>query len=129
MRSRVEYSRYTRAQRDVEEGFVVYGDLIYQPKGLPVSFTGRVAYFDTETYNARIYAYENDVLYAYSFPAYFYRGTRWYAVIRYRAFKNMDIWVRFAQSYFSDRTLIGSGLDEIQGRTRTEVKVQMRLKF
>lgn len=129
LRSRVEYSRYRRAQRDLEEGFVVYGDLIYNPKGLPVSFTGRVAYFDTDTYNARIYAYENDVLYAYSIPAYFYRGTRWYAVVRYNAFKNLDIWVRFAQSYFSNRTTVGSGMEEIQGRTRTEVKVQLRLKF
>ncbi|MFT5054540.1 MAG: hypothetical protein ACI97X_001566 [Oceanospirillaceae bacterium] len=62
-------------------------------------------------------------------PAYYYRGMRWYAMIRYRAFRNMDVWVRFAQSYFSDREIIGSGLDEIQGRQRTEVKVQVRLKF
>ena len=129
LRSRVEYSRYRRADRPVEQGFMAYQDLIWKPKSFPVSFSGRLAFFDTDSYNARMYAYENDVLYAYSIPAYYYRGMRWYAMIRYRAFRNMDVWVRFAQSYFSDREIIGSGLNEIQGRQRTEVKVQVRLKF
>lgn len=129
IRSRVEYARYRRADRPVEQGIMMYQDLIWKPKSFPVSFSGRLAYFDTDSYNARMYAYENDVLYAYSIPAYYYRGMRWYAMIRYRAFRNMDVWVRFAQSYFSDREIIGSGLEEIQGRQRTEVKVQVRLKF
>jgi len=46
--------------------------LIFKPLSFPVSFSTRLACFDTESYNARIYANENDILYAYSFPVYYW---------------------------------------------------------
>lgn len=129
LRSRVEYSRYKRGDRDVEQGFLVYQDFIYNPLDFPLSFSARLAYFDTETYNARIYAYENDVLYAYSFPAYYYRGMKAYLTLRYNIYKNIDAWFRVANLFYSNRDQIGSGLESIDGKSRTDIKVQLRFKF
>jgi hypothetical protein len=41
----------------------------------------------------------------------------------------MTIEGRIAQTYFSNQDSFGSGLDEIFGNKRTEVKVQIRYSF
>lgn len=129
LRSRVEYARYKRGEQKVEQGYMMYQDVIYSPLNFPLSFSARLSYFDTETYNARIYAFENDVLYAYSFPAYFYRGVRTYLTIRYRVYKGIDAWFRVANTFYSNRDHVGSGLEETPSNHRTDIKVQVRFKF
>jgi hypothetical protein len=129
LRSRVEYSRYRRGERDAEQGFMMYQDIIYNPKNFPLSFSTRLAYFDTETFNSRIFAFENDVLYAYSFPSYYYRGVRAYLTLRYRIYKGIDAWFRVANTFYSNRDNVGSGLEETPSNHRTDIKVQLRFKF
>ena len=129
LRSRVEYSRYKRGDREVEQGFMVYQDFIFKPLSFPLSFNARLAYFDTESYNARIYAYESDVLYAYSFPAYYYRGMKAYLNVRYNIGRNVSMWFRVANLFYSNRDNVGSGLEQTPNNHRTDIKVQLRLKF
>lgn len=129
LRSRVEYSRYRRGSQDVEQGYMVYTDVIFNPLSFPLSFSARIAYFDTDSYNARIYVYENDVQYAYSFPAYYYQGTKAYLTIRYNVYRNIDLWVRVANLFYSNRDHVGSGLEETPSNHRTDLKVQLRFKF
>ncbi len=127
--NRVEYSRYKRGNQEVEQGFMIYQDFHFKPLGFPVSFSARLAYFDTESYNARIYVYESDVLYAYSFPAYYYRGMKTYITLRYNIYKNIDAWFRVANVFYSNRDFVGSGLEQTPSNHRTDIKVQLRFKF
>ena len=129
LKSRVEVSEYVLGENDPEKGFLVYQDVSYKMTALPLTFSFRFAMFETDTYNARMYVYETDVLYAFSIPAYYYRGTRMYIMARVKLFKRMDIWLRYAQTYYDDRSVISSGLPEIQGNTKSEVKAQLRIKF
>ena len=129
LKSRIEYSRYKRGDQAVEQGFMIYQDFNFKPLSFPLSITARLAYFDTETYNSRIYVYESDVLYAYSFPAYYYRGMKAYLVLRYDIHRNIDAWVRVSNLFYSNRDQIGSGLEAINGKSRTDIKVQVRFKF
>ncbi len=129
LKNRVEYRTYKRGDSPQENGYLVYQDITYKPLSSPMSFTFRYALFETDSYNARIYAYESNVLYAYSIPAYFNRGTRTQLTLRYRVRKGIDIWLRWAQWHYNDVESIGSGLDEITGNNKTEVKVQVRFKF
>ncbi|MCF8464323.1 MAG: helix-hairpin-helix domain-containing protein [Flavobacteriales bacterium] len=129
LKSRIEYSRYRRGDQEVEQGFMIYQDFNFRPLSFPLSFSARLAYFDTETYNSRIYVYESDVLYAYSFPAYYYRGMKAYLVLRYNIHKNIDAWVRVANLFYSNRDEIGSGLETVNGKSRTDIKVQLRFSF
>jgi hypothetical protein len=91
--------------------------------------TARFAIFDTDGYNSRIYAYENDVLYSFSIPAYYSQGTRFYIIGKYSIGKKVDLWLRYAQTYFTNTTSIGSGLDLINGPTRSDIRAQIRLRF
>ncbi|MBQ2351782.1 MAG: hypothetical protein II394_06180, partial [Bacteroidales bacterium] len=128
LKSRIEVSRYHRPD-STSWGFLVCEDIQYKPAKLPLTFTARIALFDTQDYNSRIYAYEQDVLYAFTVPMFYGRGTRLALVVKYDVTDNIDLWFRIANSYYADKTVLGSGLDEIQGPNRTEVKLQFRLKF
>ncbi len=107
----------------------MYQDIIYQFTKIPLKIIGRLAIFDTDGYQARIYAYENDVLYAFSIPGYFYKGKRYYLLMKYSLNKHTDMWFRISQWYYTNKDVISSGLNEIQGHTKTEVKFQIRYKF
>jgi hypothetical protein len=116
-------------------GFMLYQDIIYKPANIPWSFSARYALFDTDDFASRIYAYENDLLYTFSVPAYFYRGSRTYLNMRYKGIRNLTLEARIAQTYLAGQTAnvdfasFGSGREEIDGRTRTEVKFQLKFKF
>jgi len=129
LKSRIELSNYTLGDNDPEKGYLVYQDINYQFSKIPMRVSLRYAIFDTDTYNARIYAYENDVLYAFSIPAYYSKGIRTYAVLKYKLTKNIDMWLRYAITKYSNTNVISSGLNEIQGDTKSEVKVQFKFKF
>lgn len=129
LKSRVEFTRYNIGDGQNEDGLLIYQDIRFKKLSFPLSLTLRYALFDTDSYNSRIYAYENDVLYAFSIPAYNGRGTRFYVTTKYRIKRGIDLWVRFAQTYYTERTSIGTGRDEINGNTRSEIKAQLRLKF
>ena len=89
----------------------------------------RLQYFETDGYNSRIYAYESDVLYSYSIPAFFDKGFRYYLNLNYDLTKKLSCWVRFAQTIYRNRNTVGSGLDEIQGNRKSEMRFQVRWIF
>lgn len=129
LKNRVEYRTYKRGDNPQENGYLVYQDIAYKPLSSSFSFTFRYALFQTDSYDARIYAYESNVLYAYSIPAYYNRGTRTQLTVRYRIKKGIDVWLRWAQWHYNDVDVIGSGLDEISGNNKTEVKAMVRFVF
>lgn len=128
LKSRVELASYS-FNDNKEWGYMVYQDVQYKPQNLPFVFTGRFAVFKTDTWNTRIYAYEPDVLYAFSVPAYYSNGTRLAFVVKYSIIEHLDFWFRIANTYFHDKDNLGSGLDMIEGKNRTDIKLQIRYKF
>lgn len=128
LKNRVELVWYQQGNKK-QQGFLIYQDIQYRNFKSPWVLTMRYAIFDTDGYDSRLYAYENDVLYASSFPFYADKGHRMYLLARYRVSRKIDLQGRIAQTVYTNRNSIGSGLDEIQGNTRTELKVQMRIRF
>ena len=129
LRSRAELSEYRLEDFSPERGWLLYQDILYKPRKLPLSLAFRFAVFETDSYNARFYAYENDVLYAFSIPAYFDNGGRTYLLARYSAGNVLDIWMRYALTRLPGRESMGSGLNEISGDRKSELKAQIRVRF
>ncbi|MEN8811506.1 MAG: hypothetical protein ABF264_09910 [Flavobacteriales bacterium] len=129
LRNRVEVSEYKKRDTKSEYGFLAYQDIVFKPKSKSYSFTARYALFDAQSFNARIYAYENDVLYYFYIPAYYKVGSRFYLTARYKYRKKFDFWIRYGVwNYRNEETLL-SGLEEIQGNVRSDVKVVFRYLF
>lgn len=129
LKGRVELINYDKQESPFETGYLIYQDVLFKAKRTPFSFAFRYAIFDTESFNSRIYAYENDVLYAFSIPAYSNRGVRTYLTVRYRVRRGVDVWLRYGLTYYDNLDVISSGLEEIQGNHKQEIKAQIRLKF
>jgi len=69
------------------------------------------------------------VLYSYSIPVFYDKGIRYYCNINYDVNKKITLWLKWGQTVYRDRTTVGSGLDEIAGRIRSEIKLQGMYKF
>jgi hypothetical protein len=129
LRTRIETVDFQRGDLPVRHGFLLYQDLVHRPVMSPVELTLRVALFDTEGYDARIYAFENDLIGVFSIPPYYGRGMRWYGMLRATPLRRVDVWVRYGAWIYRDQQVIGSGLQEISGSLRSDMKVQVRVRF
>jgi hypothetical protein len=127
--NRVEYVTLEKMRSGMEKGFMIYQDVNYKPMKSKFSFSLRYVMFDTDSYDARIYAYENDVLYAYSIPSYYYRGSKYYLMVHYSIMRGIDCWLRFARTNYNNQETISSDLEEINAPHKTEVKAQVRFQF
>jgi len=128
LKTRVEWTKYNHGEVK-EDGFIAYQDIIFKALSSPFSFSARYALFDTDSYSSRIYAYESDVLYYFSIPAYADQGSRYYLSTKYRVNRNLDLWLRYSQWLYNNRETISSGLNTIDGKTKSEIKFQLRYKF
>lgn len=128
-RSRVELSWFDKKASDAENGFLMFADVMYKPKFKTFSGNIRIQYFETDGYNSRLYAYENDVLYGYSIPVFYSKGFRYYLNFNFDINKNFSLWGRFAQTVYPDKNIIGSGLDLITGHTKSEITLQAIWNF
>lgn len=127
IKSRVEYVTINRKSNTPEAGFVITQDIIYKPKTLPFDLAMRYALFHTDSYDSRIYTFENNALYVFSSPAYYYQGSRAYFMVRYSFLKRFDLWARYGVSIFSNLTSLGSGAEGINGNTKSDITVQLRV--
>ncbi|MFD2932353.1 ComEA family DNA-binding protein [Spirosoma flavum] len=127
LRSRVQWGGFNYAGQAVSHGFALVQDATLDLRRL--SLSGRVALFGTDDYDSRQYVYERDVLYAFSFPAYFNRGVRHYLLAQYNISRQLTVWVRWARTDLTNQDSVGSDLDQISAPHKTEVKMQARWRF
>jgi hypothetical protein len=128
-RNRVEMVWYNKNGQGAQNGFLTFADILYKPALKNYSAGMRLQYFETDGYDSRLYAYENDVLFSYSIPVFYDKGFRYYLNFNCDLNKQIIIWVRWAQSIYKDKTSIGSGLDEISGNKKSEIKMQLQYRF
>lgn len=134
-KTRVERTTFKEAERQEEEGILIYQDINLKPKDSPISFYSRFCLFDTDSYETRIYVYENSPLYAYANRNFFKTGYRYYFGIKYQPFRNLDTWFKFERTKYlntknqSEFEGISSGNQFINDDKMTGITLQARLKF
>ena len=129
IRNRTELLWYDKNGENAERGFLTFFDVIYKPLLKNYSANIRLQYFETDDYNSRIYAYENDVLFYYSIPAFYDQGYRYYLNVNYDLNSSISVWIKWSQTLYHNVTSIGSGLDEIPGSKKSEIRMMMRVIF
>jgi hypothetical protein len=112
-----------------EFGFLIYQDFDYRPTSTKLSGNMRLAYFNTASYNSRLYAYEDDVLYSSGFGMYSGKGLRSYLNLQYKVNNKLSLWGRYAAYLYQNALTVGSGLDLIEGNKKMDVKFQLRYTF
>ena len=129
LKSRLEIVHIKRQSREDEVGLLMTQDISWRPKSFPVDLTLRYALFDTDSYDTRIYSYENNALYVFSVPSYYYKGSRAYILARYSFLRSVDLWIRYGFFLYDNRNEIGSGAQFIQGNRKTDITVQLKISL
>ncbi|MGC3948638.1 MAG: hypothetical protein QM762_29750 [Chryseolinea sp.] len=89
----------------------------------------RYAIFDTDNYDNRLYSYENDVLFAYSMPAYNGMGIRKMLMLQCNITKELTIWLRYAETTISLPENLTPGIQIEHYAADREVRFQLRIQF
>ncbi len=90
---------------------------------------GRFAYMNTPSYDTRNYAYEPGVPYSFLLPAYAGKAIKTTVVMAYQWNREIAIAAKYARIQYQDRTEVGSGLDAIEGNTKTDITLQISYKM
>ena len=76
-----------------------------------LSVSVRLVAFQSESYASRVYEYEADLPGAYSSPALFGRGFRYYLLARYRWERALALTVKYSQTNKEKSRESGAGID------------------
>jgi hypothetical protein len=125
LRTRLQGSRFVTESTAPAYGMLLYQGLRYQPLA-SLQFDTRVAFFDTDGYDARLYAYEHDLLYSFSVPVLFDRGQRSYLLVQYEPTASLTLEAKYGVTWYPNRETIGSGLNATDGNRVRELRLQIR---
>ncbi|MFC2102768.1 hypothetical protein ACFLS7_07215, partial [Bacteroidota bacterium] len=117
------------AEGQSQKGYLASIEIGFQRRRLIKAIRMKYTLFDVPSYNARIYTYDPDLLYSFSAPAYYGRGIRFLVMIQAGLARKVDLWGYLGILNYFDRSTIGSGLDEIDGSLKSEVKLQLRVRL
>lgn len=109
------------------QGYMIFQDVKYDREKWRL--TARMAFFDTDDFDSRIYSFENNVLWTFSIPAFFGQGMRYYLIGEYALTNRIKVYARFSRTSYTDRNRISSGLQEILGSRQTDSAVLVRYSF
>jgi hypothetical protein len=127
--SRIEWAKVTYAGLKKSEQGLLFSQTLKCILFRSLALRARVAVFETDSYDSRIYEYEDDLPRASSNPALYGRGLRWYLILRYHIFLKVDISAKYSQTIKDGVKSLGSGLDEIEGNTQSLLSMQLDVRF
>ena len=110
-----------------QRGYMINEYLAWQRGKLKLS--GSAGYFNTDSYDTRIYVYERSPLYNFSFPSYDGEGMRLTFMGQSALGKRLKLTAKIGFTRYFDRSTIGSGLQEISSAMQTDFDLQIQWKL
>ncbi|WP_160713549.1 ComEA family DNA-binding protein [Chitinophaga solisilvae] len=128
IRSRLSGSRYASAAGK-QQGWMLAQDVGWKCRAWPLGINARIAWFFTDSYDTRLYAYESSVLYDNAVSQLYGSGWQYYINLRWKVNKRLTCWARLHQTIYSGVATIGSGWDVIEGNKKTMLQCQLIHSF
>lgn len=126
LKNRVEYHFNTKENYDYNS-YLIYQDILYNSIDRKHSLAFRYELFNAES--GSVYAYENDVLYAFAVGGLSGKGVRTYIVGKSRLFGQVQVSSKIGFTLYDNKDEIGSGLECISNNWRADAKVQIIWSF
>lgn len=119
---------YVRAIGDsISNGWMVSERLSWQHKWWQLHLTA--AYFNTQSYDSRIYSSERQLPHNFAFPMFYGQGLHFALVTRANVGRWLQIDAKGSFTRYFDRNSIGSGLQQVNGPSLTDLSLQVRWRF
>jgi hypothetical protein len=126
LHSRAQASKFEHTA-EPNKGLYVMQEISFKHKMHALAL--RYAIFDTDDFDTRQYVYEKDVLYAFSIPMLYGRGSRYYVLTHFRINHSWDLWLKYIHTEYLYKDSIGTSWDSILGNQNDEIKIQVRWRF
>lgn len=94
-----------------------------------INLNATFGYFHTADYDSRVYSYERGLRYSFAFPSYYGQGIRYAFLANSERLKNIGITVKIGTTKYFDRDKIGSGYQQINHSSATDLELQVKWKF
>lgn len=94
-----------------------------------IGFSLQYSYFDTSSFDSRIYIYEKNLLYSPSISSFSGCGHRCSCLMNCKINKSLSLYFKYGMTCYSDRNFIGGGLDKTIGNKRSDLSIMGRFKF
>lgn len=120
----VDYQGYHTA----EKGLMFFSDFRVVPFK-DIVLDGRFIIFQTDSFDSRIYEYENELNGVVSNQGLYGKGRRWYLMLKYRPYKFLELSAKYAETIIEGAKSTGSGNDEIMGDLKNRFSLQLDIKF
>jgi hypothetical protein len=112
---------YKAAYPSGSRGMLLLQDVYYRFGRVPVTLWFRYCLFSTESWDSRLYTYENDLLYSFSIPALSGEGSRSYIMVKWDIGHFGEMRIKYSLTGITEKSGIESFNDE--------VKLQFRIWF
>ena len=122
------YREFLISQNHHFQGISLYQDISFKLLD-NLTCTGRITFFDTDSYESRIYQYERDVPGSFTSQMLYDDGNRWYLTLDWKLKSLMRISFKFGSIHYYFLNSIGSGLDQVPGNTLNSMKLQIELNY
>ena len=125
------HSPITNNQSPLPYGVSIAQDIAYDFQSpmsniqCPISLKLRLQAFDAREWANRIYLYEHDVLYAYSIPATYGLGGRFYLCLRWQIIPQLALYFRASETVYARKW----AADHDRPQTRTDLHLLLRAKL
>jgi hypothetical protein len=124
-----DYNQYNTAKNH-RQGWSGLSSFSYLPSADgKFQLDGGLMYFQTDDWSTRIAVFEKNILYAFGFPTYYGRGMRYYAVMKWKVAKCLSLYLKCGSTRYFDRQTVGTGLEAISGREKTDIYCLIKYNF
>lgn len=118
----------SRRGSGAEQGVLGFVEM-HRRVGRKIRAGTRLQYFESGSYDTRIYVFESDGQNNSSIPAFYGSGFYYYIQLQYKVNQHISGGMHWAQAVYKDGRHPGSGLDELPGNKKSEFQVFLQLSF
>ena len=129
LKTSVDYVHNAFQHQKASQGVLIGQSVGYKLRKLPLQLDASMAWFHTDDYASRISMYEKSLLYAFSIPSFYGKGERYAFNLRYEINSHFIFQAKAAWTHYRDREVISSGLEQIDGNVKSDLYMQLRIKF
>lgn len=131
-KTQVDFARVTYLQTDngyAATQMVTLTPCVYADKTPWLTLHASLTYFNSDSYDSRLYVYERGMLYSYYIPSFYGEGLRYTFMAKANVRKRLTISAKVGVTDYFDRPAIGSSYQMIDASSQTELDVQVKYKF
>ena len=123
-----DMAHYKEKPFDAEKGYMLSQNIGYRGRK-NFATDAFLAFFDAASYSARLYSYERNLLSTFYMPSFYGQGIRLALSVKYDINPSLTASFKTGHTHYLNRDTIGSGTEQIDGKSRTDLYLYLRWKI